>query len=429
MSVRASWDIFCAVVDNFGDIGVTWRLARQLAAEHGQQVRLWVDDLDTFARLCPAASAQADQQMHEGVDVRRWSSQWPGAEPADVVIEAFACNLPQAYINAMAASGRRILWLNLEYLSAEDWIVGCHALPSLQPNGVQKYFFFPGFEAETGGLIREADLMLRRASFQGDRERQAGFLATLGVVRQPEARLLSLFAYENTAVAGWLDALAADSRINQLLVPEGRVLGDVAAWLGVATLEPGACHQRGSLQISIVPFMTQDEYDLLLWSCDFNAVRGEESFIRAQWAGRPLVWHIYPQEDDAHWDKLNAFLDLYANGLASAAGAATRSARSRAMPNPRASASIVVSDGLTSLPCSSRTYQSTPIPASSATSSRRRPGVRRRRPLGSPTSSGVRRSRRDRRKSASSLLLGSAMVAARSSTTGRIPAWDGPVPG
>ena len=143
MSVRASWDIFCAVVDNFGDIGVTWRLARQLAAEHGQQVRLWVDDLDTFARLCPAASAQADQQMHEGVDVRRWSSQWPGAEPADVVIEAFACNLPQAYINAMAASGRRILWLNLEYLSAEDWIVGCHALPSLQPNGVQKYFFFP----------------------------------------------------------------------------------------------------------------------------------------------------------------------------------------------------------------------------------------------------------------------------------------------
>ena len=81
--------------------------------------------------------------------------------------------------------------------------------------------------------------MLRRASFQGDPERQASFLATLGVVRQPEARLLSLFAYENTAVAGWLDALAADSRVNQLLVPEGRVLGDIAAWLGVATLEPG----------------------------------------------------------------------------------------------------------------------------------------------------------------------------------------------
>lgn len=260
MSVKASWDIFCAVVDNFGDIGVTWRLARQLAAEHGQRVRLWVDDLETFARLCPAASADADQQLHEGVDVRRWSSQWPGVEPADVVIEAFACNLPQQYINAMAGSGRRILWLNLEYLSAEDWIVGCHALPSLQPSGVQKYFFFPGFEAATGGLIREADLMLRRASFQRDRQQQADFLATLGVVRQADARLLSLFAYENPAVAGWLDALAADVRTNQLLVPEGRVLGDVAAWLGVPGLKAGERHQRGSLQICIVPFMTQDEY-------------------------------------------------------------------------------------------------------------------------------------------------------------------------
>jgi uncharacterized repeat protein (TIGR03837 family) len=324
LSVKAKWDIFCAVVDNFGDIGVTWRLARQLAAEHGQPVRLWVDDLDTFARLCPTANAHDAQQTHDGVEIRHWPKTWPGAEPADVVVEAFACNLPQAYINAMAASGRRILWLNLEYLSAEDWIVGCHALPSLQANGLQKYFFFPGFEAQTGGLIREADLMLRRARFQADPQQQAEFLAALDVVKQPEARLLSLFAYENPAVGGWLDALANDTRVNQLLVPEGRVLGDVAAWLGVPKVQAGDRHQRGSLQISIVPFMTQDEYDLLLWSCDFNAVRGEESFIRAQWAGRPLVWHIYPQEDDAHWDKLNAFLDLYAHALPPAADEALR---------------------------------------------------------------------------------------------------------
>lgn len=319
MSVKVAWDIFCVVVDNYGDIGVTWRLARQLAAEHGQRVRLWVDDLETFARLCPGTSANAAQQWHEGVDVRHWPREWGGAEPADVVIEAFACELPPAYINAMAASSRRILWLNLEYLSAEDWIVGCHALPSLQSSGLQKYFFFPGFEAKTGGLIREADLVSRREAFQADPARREDFLASLGVVLQPGARLLSLFAYENAAVAGWLDALAADSRPNQLLVPEGRVLADVAAWLGVPSLQPGERHQRGALQIAVVPFMTQDEYDLLLWSCDFNAVRGEESFIRAQWAGRPLVWHIYPQEDDAHWDKLHAFLDLYSHDLAPAA--------------------------------------------------------------------------------------------------------------
>src|SRR5690606_34571512 len=150
LSIKASWDIFCVVVDNYGDIGVTWRLARQMVSEHEQRVRLWVDDLNTFARLCPGTSAEADRQWHEGVEVCHWTRDWPGAEPADVVIEAFACELPPDYIAAMADSGKRILWLNLEYLSAEDWVVGCHALPSMQPHGLQKYFFFPGFEQGTG---------------------------------------------------------------------------------------------------------------------------------------------------------------------------------------------------------------------------------------------------------------------------------------
>ncbi len=324
MSVKVSWDIFCVVVDNYGDIGVTWRLARQLVAEHGQNVRLWIDDLETFARLQPGASTTVGQQWHAGVEVCHWAAEWPGAEPADVVIEAFACNLPEAYIAAMASSQRRILWLNLEYLSAEDWVVGCHALPSMQSDGLQKYFFFPGFEEGTGGLIREGDLIARREAFQNDPLLREAFLQSFDIKVQPGAKLLSLFAYENATIAGWLGALSVQEQPSQLLVPEGRVLGDIARWLGVEHLRAGDQHQRGALQIAILPFMTQHQYDMLLWCCDFNAVRGEESFIRAQWAGRSLVWHIYPQEDDAHWDKLNAFLELYLRDLSSAAGAALR---------------------------------------------------------------------------------------------------------
>ena len=324
MSNSTRWDIFCVVVDNYGDIGVTWRLARQLVAEYGQQVRLWVDDLHTFVQLCPGTSASAEQQWHEGVDVRHWPSTWPGAEPAEIVIEAFACQLPEPYIHAMSQSGRRILWLNLEYLSAEDWVVGCHALPSMQADGLQKYFFFPGFEQGTGGLIREGDLMARREAFQHDRFLRDAFLQSVDVDPVPGARLVSLFAYENEAVAGWLGALAADSRSTLLLVPEGRVLGEIAGWLGLERIQAGDRFERGALQIAVLPFLTQNQYDFLLWCCDFNAVRGEESFIRAQWAGRPLVWHIYPQEEDAHWDKLNAFLDLYLRDLVPEAAAALR---------------------------------------------------------------------------------------------------------
>jgi uncharacterized repeat protein (TIGR03837 family) len=307
----ARWDIFCSVVDNYGDIGVTWRLARQLAAEQGHVVRLWIDELGAFVRLCPEASVDAECQRWSGVEVRLWREPFPAVEPAQVVIEAFACQLPSAYIEAMAASGTRRLWLNLEYLSAEDWVAGCHGLPSPQPGGLQKFFFFPGFVEGTGGLLREADLLVRRRAFQADAQAQQTFLQSLGVIREAGARLISLFAYENAGLAGWLDALAADSQPTQLLVPQGKVLANLQAWLGEAQLVPGDQRRRGNLLIHVLPFVAQDDYDRLLWCCDLNAVRGEDSFVRAQWAGRPLLWHIYPQEERAHWDKLEAFLAIY----------------------------------------------------------------------------------------------------------------------
>ena len=320
--MKATWDIFCSVVDNYGDIGVTWRLARQLVAEHGLAVRLWVDDLGAFVRLCPQADAQAQRQILQGVEVCGWRAEWQTVEPADVVIEAFACELPASYIAAMAQRSQKPLWLNLEYLSAEDWVEGCHGLPSLQSNGLSKFFFFPGFTAGSGGLLRERDLLAQRRAFQADSSARARFLRSLGVTPLPGARLISLFAYENAALASWLDVLAIDAQISQLLVPEGRILADLQAWLGCNALRAGDVQQCGQLHLQVLPFIQQEQYDRLLWSCDFNAVRGEDSFVRAQWAGRPLLWHIYEQADNAHLEKLEAFLALYKEGLSASAQAA-----------------------------------------------------------------------------------------------------------
>ncbi|MEK1838988.1 MAG: elongation factor P maturation arginine rhamnosyltransferase EarP [Pseudomonas sp.] len=312
---RWRWDIFCTVVDNFGDIGVTWRLARQLVAEHAVTVRLWVDDLRAFERLCPDIDINAAQQWQQGVEVRQWSADWQPTEAADVVIAAFACQLPSAYMEAMAEREKPPLWMNLDYLSAEDWVVGCHGLPSVKYKNVQKFFFFPGFRKGTGGLLRESGLLERRRQFQQSPQAQQEFLQGLGIERAPNAQLISLFAYENTGLASWLDAMAGDLTPTHLLVPEGRILGDVERWLGVDGLKAGAVHVRDALTVQVLPFVRQDQYDLLLWSCDFNAVRGEDSFVRAQWAGRPLLWHIYRQDEDIHLDKLDAFLTLYTQGL------------------------------------------------------------------------------------------------------------------
>lgn len=319
-SPHNQWDIFCRVVDNFGDAGVTWRLARQLADERGARVRLWIDQPGIFQRLCPSAAASPEGWTANGVEVRPWPEAEADVQPADVVIEAFACELPARYRQAMVLRARPPIWINLDYLSAEDWVGGCHGLPSLQDNGLRKFFFFPGFTADTGGLLREAGLIERRRVFQADTASRAAFLRGLGVPLDG-SRLISLFAYENAALAGWLDALSTEGRPTRLLVPEGRVLTEVEAWLGSPCVV-GGLHQRGQLSVHVLPFLAQEDYDRLLWCCDLNAVRGEDSFLRAQWAGRPLLWHIYPQADDAHWDKLEAFLARYVEDLPGDAGRA-----------------------------------------------------------------------------------------------------------
>ncbi len=328
MTKPTTCDIFCAVVDNYGDIGVCWRLAKQLSNEHGMTVRLWVDDLASFRRLCPEVDASLAQQHCRGVEVRHWTADTflPLPQPlshkgergvADLVIEAFACELPQRYVAAMAAQSHKAVWINLEYLSAEDWVAGCHRLPSPHPSlPLVKYFFFPGFTAHTGGLLLERDLLIRRDAFQGDPQAIASYWQSLGVPQaKPDETRVSLFSYENPALPELFSAWAAGNTPVCCLAPEGRVLPQVAAFFGLSLAAPGDVFERGNLRVHVLPFVEQERYDELLWACDLNFVRGEDSSVRAQWAGKPFVWHIYPQHDGVHMQKLRALMALYCAGL------------------------------------------------------------------------------------------------------------------
>lgn len=308
-------DLFCAVIDNFGDIGVCRRLALQLHRERGHAVRLWVDDLAAFTRLEPGLNPDCALQLLNGVEVRHWTERaTDGVTPADIVIEGFGCRLPDNYLAAMAARSPQPVWINLEYLSAEPWTLGCHRLSSPHPRlPLRQTFWFPGFTPDSGGLIREAGLLAERDRFQADAVVRAGFWKRLGY---PEAavagRRMSLFAYENPAAGNLLDALSSGVWGTDpvfVAVPEGRVLADVSVWAG-RQLRAGDRVERGRLTVGVLPFLLPEDYDRLLWACDLNAVRGEDSFIRAHWAGTPLLWHIYRQEEDAHLVKLDAWLDL-----------------------------------------------------------------------------------------------------------------------
>lgn len=301
--MAVSCDIFCKVVDNFGDAGVCWRLARQLAREQGWQVRLWIDDVAPLAGLRPGVEPLCERQEIDGVEVRRWTQVFPEVEPAMVVIEAFACNLPESYIAGMAKQPPA--WINLEYLSAEDWVLGCHGMASPHPTlPLVKYFFFPGFVEGTGGLIRERD-------------------ADFGVRQPGPALAVSLFCYGNPALPALLDAWAAGSEPILCRVAAGLPQRQVETWLGRA-FPAGSDARCGALSLAALPFVSQPAYDRLLGACDLNFVRGEDSFVRAQWAERPFVWQIYPQDEGAHEPKLEAFLDRYSAGLEDVAARALR---------------------------------------------------------------------------------------------------------
>jgi uncharacterized repeat protein (TIGR03837 family) len=311
------------VVDNYGDAGVAWRLARSVAREHGKRVRLWLDDVATLARLRPEVDAQALAQVLEGVEIRRWQAGTPdpGRDGvAEVVVETFGCETPEAYVEAMAARTPRPRWVNLEYLSAEAWVEGCHALPSPHPRHapLTRHFFFPGFTPQTGGLLRESGLLARRDSFRRDAATQERFWSeTAGRIPPPASLRISLFGYDAAPFAALLGSLATATQPIWLAVPEGAASRAAQAWAHARGAAEG-----GALSVVPLPFLHQDRYDELLWACGVNFVRGEDSFVRAQWAGVPFVWQPYPTADGAHQVKLTAFLARYTAGMDRATAAA-----------------------------------------------------------------------------------------------------------
>lgn len=324
---RESWDLFCRVVDNYGDIGVAWRLARQLGRAARRSVRLRVDDLHAFGRIEPRVDARVLRQRIDAVEIIRWRhDDREPVVPADVVVELFGCGLPQRYVDAMAGATadavagmtrRPTIWLDLEYLSAETWTDEFHGLPSPHPTlPLVKHFFYPGFSAQTGGVSIEPALDHERRAFIENPDRVADFWRRLKVPPPaPGEMRVSLFAYPDAPFESLFEAMAGDRRRRwTVVVPEGLLPRGSGETM----------QRRCAPSVFAIPFVSQDEFDRLLWSCDINFVRGEDSFVRAQAAARPFIWHIYPQADDAHLAKLDAFETRYEAGLSQAARAAQR---------------------------------------------------------------------------------------------------------
>jgi len=288
------WTLLCRVVDNLGDVGFAWRLAADLAGR-GEAVRLVVDDARALAWMAPGGAV--------GVEVVAWER--AALDASDVLVETFGCGWPQPIADALLGlplGAARPVCVNVEHLSAESFAARSHGLPSPRftaaGESLPSWFFYPGLAAGTGGLLREPGLLERRLAFGDGR----AWLAGRGIERAQDERCIGLFCYPEAPVETLLDALSAAPTL--ILLAAG-----AATERALAALGPEG--RRGRLRAVAMPPLAQEDFDRLLWSCDLNFVRGEDSLVRAFWAGAPWVWQAYRQQDGAHEAKILALLDLY----------------------------------------------------------------------------------------------------------------------
>ena len=324
-------DILCKVVDNFGDIGVAYRLAKALSdAEADLRLRMVVDDLGAFAALCPAIDPLKGLQELGAWTIVRWES--PGDAAAElfradrprVVLECFACGRPawleEILFDPADPLPRRVF--NIEHLTAESWAEDFHLLPAAtRSSQVRKLFFMPGFTPGTGGLVidrrfREArERWLDRSGCAAGRRALAARLGARigarlggrsdGELAAPDAAerfWTAVFSYERDygRIVADLAEFSRDRPILALVAAGRSREPFMAAWLAAGKPFPAVS----------LPFLQQEDWDELLLACDFSIVRGEESLARAALAGRPFLWHAYLQDGNHQMVKVHALLEL-----------------------------------------------------------------------------------------------------------------------
>lgn len=288
-------------------------------------MRIFCDDLPTLNLL----ASGVDPEIKGLIDIQPWEASHNNSrhpvQPPDVVIEAFGCDLPERYLAGLLIAPQKPIIINLEYLSAEPWIVDFHQKASPQAHGIPKYFFFPGFQENAGGILIDP---IPKESSLTEASIPESLRASWSLLR-PNAKRISVFCYPGIPLLKWLEDLATLGENFDIVLTHGQ--REQLQFSSGHPTQPLALPD--SIQLISVPFVTQDEYDWMLSQCDFNIVRGEDSFVRAQLAGKPFIWHIYPQEDRAHETKLAAFLDLYLEDASQELKHAVIAAMTWAMPS------------------------------------------------------------------------------------------------
>lgn len=305
-------DIFCEIIDNYGDIGVVYRTAKELQKIFPKsKIRAFLNKLDEFKKINSQVLDLPSQNI-DGIEYITFDYLRDNANElltAQVIIEAFGCQIPEEYMEI--AYDNSELLINLEYLSAEDWIEDFHLQSSPLGRGkLKKVFFMPGFTEKSGGIIADSNYLERIQKVLENKEfYEKKYLSD---IEDRENKIVgTLFSYEKNFTPLLEDLKKLDKNVVILAMGE-KTQDSLRKILKNFSIEDFRNSLKyGKIEIRFLNFLNQEEYEELINIVDFNFVRGEDSFIRAVLTGKPYMWHIYCQEEYAHMDKIEGFLDKY----------------------------------------------------------------------------------------------------------------------
>lgn len=306
-----SIDIFCEIIDNFGDIGVVYRISKELKKIfQNVRIRIVLNRLEEFKAINKKVK-DVDYQEIDGlicVTEKYVKENMESFGVSDVFIEAFGCNVPEEYVKAAKENSK--LWINLEYLSGEKWIEDFHLCESLiDSKTLKKIFFMPGFSEKSGGVIIDSGF-LERMKF-GKENRDEVLKKYFKDFDLKDKFIGTVFSYEKN-FENLLETLKNYEKETVLLLMGEKTQKSFSEILKKNLTEDyGNIVKYGKITMIYSDFFSQEEYEEIISASDFNFTRGEDSFVRGIILGKPFMWHIYLQEEKAHMDKIKAFTERF----------------------------------------------------------------------------------------------------------------------
>ena len=283
-----SIDIFCQVIDNYGDVGVAYRLAREFKRVYpNKKLRFVINQIEELNLI----------RKSEDIEIILYKDISKIENSADLIIESFGCEIPKEYMDKALKKSKLII--NLEYFSAEKWVDDFHLQESFLGGNLKKYFFIPGLSEKSGGILLDNEFLQRKKKVEANKEY---YLEKFGIKEKYDL-IGSVFSYEKN-----FDSLIEElKKLNKKVIL--LILSEKTQKNFIKYFDNGNNYDK--IKFVKLPFFTYDKYEELLALCDFNLVRGEDSFVRALLLGKPFLWHIYPQDENTHIEKLESFLEKY----------------------------------------------------------------------------------------------------------------------